>query len=58
MSVIGALGEATLHNNVYQPILELMGDYRIYTLHYVERALASASNFDCVLRALMILITR
>jgi SAM-dependent methyltransferase len=56
MSVIGALGEATLHNNVYQPILDLMGDYRIHTLHDVENALAGLSDFGGVLRALMILM--
>lgn len=56
LKVSGALGEATLHDRVYQPILDLMGDYRIHSLLDVEHAMAGISDFNGVMQALMILV--
>lgn len=56
LKATGAMGEATLHDNVYQPVLALMGDYRVHTLHEVETALAGLADFNSVLQTLMILV--
>lgn len=55
LKVSGAIGEAALHENVYVPILDLLADLRVHTLHDVERALEGKTDFNGVLQALMIL---
>lgn len=53
--VSGALGEATLHEQAYKPIIDLMADYRIHTMQEVEQALRGISDFQTVMQSLLIL---
>lgn len=55
LKVSGAIGEAVLHENVYVPLLDLLSDLRVHTLHDIERALEGKADFNGVLQALMIL---
>ena len=38
LKVAGALGEATLTESIYNPILDLMADYRVRTMAQIEQA--------------------
>lgn len=58
LKVSGVLGEATLHEQVYQPILAVLADQRIHTLHDVERALNGTTDFQNVLQSLLILAAK
>jgi SAM-dependent methyltransferase len=40
MKINGLLGEATLHAEVYDPVLDLIGDLKVRSLHEIEQALA------------------
>lgn len=55
LKVAGVLGEADLLEKIYRPLFDLLADYKIHTVHEIERALSSLVDFDGVLQALMIL---
>jgi len=55
--VRGALGEATLNESIYRPLLEFMSDYKIKTIGQIEQALkARGLTFDQVVEAVMVLV--
>jgi len=41
LKITGLLGEATLHTEVYEPILDLMADYKVRTFHEIEQAMVA-----------------
>lgn len=56
LKVDSVVGKATLHENIYKPILDLLGDYRIHSLQDVELVLKEVSDFNGALQALIILV--
>ena len=57
MTVAGSLGEASMAPAIYQPIIDLMADGRIHTLHEIERAMeGSGTEFGALVEAITILI--
>lgn len=57
LKVNGSLGDATLTESVYTPILDLLADYKPQTLGRIEQAMQNKSiTFVQVLQAVMILI--
>lgn len=57
MKVSGSLGEATLTESVYAPILDLLADYKPRTLGQIEQVVQSKGlTFAQVLQAAMILL--
>jgi len=56
LKVTGAVGEASLNEGVYTPILDLLADHRPRTLGQIEAALAGAGvSFAQLLQAVMVL---
>lgn len=56
LKVTGALGEATLSEAIYAPILDCMADHKTRTIAQVEQALREKGiNFGQLLQAIMIL---
>jgi len=56
LKVKGALGEATMSDAVYTPILDLMSDYKPRTLEEISTAVSGSDiNFGQVLQAAMVL---
>jgi len=56
MKVSGAQGEASLAENIYGPILDLMADFKIRTLVQMEQALKDKSiNFAQLSQAMLVL---
>ncbi|SDY50381.1 class I SAM-dependent methyltransferase [Nitrosomonas sp. Nm33] len=57
LKVSGPLGEATLNEGVYTPILDLLADYKSRTLGQIEQTMQSKGlTFAQILQAAMILI--
>ncbi|KFB67150.1 class I SAM-dependent methyltransferase [Candidatus Accumulibacter vicinus] len=57
LKVNGSRGEASLNDNVYNPILDLLSDHKARTLEQIERAVENKNIvFAQVLQAVMILI--
>ncbi|MDG1107343.1 MAG: class I SAM-dependent methyltransferase [Burkholderiaceae bacterium] len=56
LTVKGALGEATLQEAVYKPILDLLADYKPKTLGQIEQALKGREiNFSHIVEAVLLL---
>ncbi|WP_090129553.1 class I SAM-dependent methyltransferase [Limnohabitans sp. Rim11] len=56
LKVAGALGEATLTESVYAPILDVLADHKVKTLGQIEQAIsAEGINFSQVTEAVMLL---
>jgi SAM-dependent methyltransferase len=57
LNVDGVLGEASMAESIYQPIIEVMGDYQIRSLHDIERAVEGKGvDFNSLVEAITILI--
>ncbi len=55
--VTGSLGESTLHESIYNPILDVLSDHQVKTLAQIEQAVGTLGvNFDQMIQALMVLI--
>lgn len=55
--VTGSLGESTLHEAIYNPILDALSDHQAKTLAQLEQSISAFGiNFDQMIQALMILI--
>lgn len=55
MKVTGMLGEAILHDTVYLPILDILGDFKVHELGEIERALEGRVSFAGLIQAMQIL---
>ncbi len=55
LKVTGALGEANLSEGIYNPILELLSDYKSRTLGEVEALLKDKVNFAQLMQAVTLL---
>jgi SAM-dependent methyltransferase len=56
LTIKGTLGESTLNQALYQPLLDLMSDYKIRSLGEIEQALAATGiTISQVVQAAMIL---
>ena len=56
LKVSGALGEASLHEEVYRPILEVLADHRVRSLGEIEAALTGGGiNLHRIVEAVTIL---
>jgi hypothetical protein len=52
----GALGEVTLHDTIYNPILDLLADHKPKTLGQIEQTLVGAGiTFSHIIQAVMLL---
>ncbi len=59
MKIQGALGEATLQENVYAPVLDLLADHKVHSVESLEIALASKGaglNFAQLVQCLTLLM--
>ena len=56
LKVSGSLGEAAMNEDIYVPILELLGDHQPHTLGEVEQAMVGESKLSQLKQAAMILI--
>ena len=52
----GALGEATMQEAVYAPILDALADNRPHTLGEIEQVVAGKASFNQVQQAVMVLV--
>jgi hypothetical protein len=56
LKVTGALGEATLTETIYAPILDLMADHKVRTLAEIEQAVKDAGiTFAQLIQAVLVL---
>lgn len=56
LKVTGALGEATLTDTIYSPILELMADHKVRSITQIEQALKDAGiTFAQLIQAVLVL---
>ena len=56
LTIKGALGEASMAESIYTPILDTMADYKIWTLAELERAVEpSQIQFGQLLQAMLVL---
>jgi len=56
LTIKGALGDSTLNESLYKPLLDLMSDFKIRNLGEIERALvATGININQVAQAAMLL---
>jgi len=56
LKVTGALGEATLTETIYAPILDLMADHKVRTLAEIEQAVRNAGiTFAQLIQAVLVL---
>jgi hypothetical protein len=56
LKVTGALGEATLTEKVYAPVLDLMADHKVRSMSQIEQALKDAGiTFAQLIQALLVL---
>jgi len=56
LKVTGALGEATLKDSIYTPVLDLMADFKIRTLAQMEEALKDKGiNFAQLIQIMLVL---
>lgn len=56
LTVMGALGEGTMHAAVYGPILDVLADHQVKTLREIEQALKDQNmTFTQILQAAMVL---
>lgn len=56
MKVIGSLGESTMQEDVYGPILDVLGDHKPKTIGQIEQALKDKSIvFAQIMQAIMVL---
>lgn len=59
MKITGLLGEATLHAEVYDPVLDLLSDLKVRSIHEIEQALAPKGlNYVQVVSAVTTLIAQ
>jgi SAM-dependent methyltransferase len=59
LKVMGALGEATLSEAIYPPILDLMGDYKIRSIGQIEQSIKSIGiSFSQLLQAMLVLCSK
>ncbi|MES3006534.1 MAG: class I SAM-dependent methyltransferase [Pseudomonadota bacterium] len=59
LKATGALGEATMSEGVYNPVLDYLGDHSIRSLGEIEDALRTAGiNMPQVLQSVMVLINK
>ena len=56
MTVTGTRGAAAMHEDVYLPILDILQDHRIHTLHDIERALEGKADLAGIMQAMLILV--
>ena len=56
LKVTGSLGEASLHENVYVPILDALADHKVQSLAQLEAALAGKSISFAQLRQAIIML--
>ena len=57
LKVTGALGEATMHENVYGPILDALADYQPKSLGQLEHALKDGGiNFAQIVQSVVVLV--
>lgn len=57
MKTRGALGEATMNESIYAPVLEVLADHKPKTLAQIEKAVAGKNiNFAQMVEAVMVLI--
>ena len=55
--VTGSLGESTLHESIYNPILDVLSNHEIKNLGQIEQEVATLGiNFGQMIQALMVLI--
>ncbi len=57
LKVIGALGEASMTESVYEPVLDLMADHKPRSLFEMEAELKSAGTTPAQLREIAIILT-
>lgn len=66
LKINGSLGEANLQENIYNPLLDFLADYRPHSIAEIERAMATpakgkgkprATNFNQLTEAIMILVS-
>lgn len=56
LKVIGALGEATLTDSIYTPVLDLMAEHKVLTLSEIEQAIKeSGINFAQLIQTVLVL---
>jgi len=59
LKIVGALGEATLHETIYRPVIDALADYRPRTIGELADTLASAEiTFPLLLQSLFLLIAK
>jgi hypothetical protein len=56
LKITGIVGEVTLQEAVYTPLLDLMGDYKIRSLAQIEQALKDKLTFAQINQAVIILL--
>lgn len=57
LKITGALGEATLTESVYQPILDLLGDHKARTLGQLQRGIEGKGiSFSQITQAILVLV--
>jgi hypothetical protein len=55
--VSGALGESTLHEAIYNPILDVLSDYQVKTLAQIAQLVGALGiNLDQVIQVVMVLV--
>lgn len=59
LKVTGALGESSMNEDVYRPILDYFADHKIHSFHDVEKVVASAGiRFEALLQAVLVLAAK
>jgi SAM-dependent methyltransferase len=57
LKVTGSLGESTMAEAIYAPVLDLMGDFKVRSLGEIEQALkGTAISFPQIVQAIVVLI--
>lgn len=57
LTVTGVLGEGNMEARIYQPIIDLMADHKVRSVHDIERALEGKGiDFNNLIEALAILV--
>jgi SAM-dependent methyltransferase len=55
LKATGSLGEATLNEEIYNPILDFLSDHEVHTLGQIFKTVAKKANFPQVLQAILVL---
>lgn len=59
LKVTGSLGEANMSPAIYEPILDVMADFKIRSVHQIEQQITEAGvSFAHLIQALMVLISQ